>query len=583
MNPEPRERALLGLLLAAACFLLWTRLDATGVWAPDEPRFAQVADEMRALERGPVDLVVLRLNDEVYTQKPPFYYWLVAALGATQGRVSEWMARLPSAIAGVLGIWVCVRLAFALTGRFGVGLWSGAILLTVFRYGHLARRAQLDILLTLFFCVAMWAIWELVGSGASSGEGEGRRRRWLAVLHGALGLALLTKGPVGLLPIAIAAIYLGWDGRLGALRTLLRAWGFALSLGPTLAWVGAAVALTPAGYFDEAIVDNVFRRFATGTSHIRPFYYYGIQFPLEFLPWTFLWPWVAIQARRDARAAEPTDVQRVDVAARRFLLIWVATLFVFFSISAGKRGLYLMPAFPAAAILCGMAVERGLARGRPPHWVAAALAALALAVVAFAIGIVTRGGLALDAAPGFVVPPAVGVGLVLAVVAGVAAGALAWTRPAPAPFVGVVIATVLAVEWVAFAIAYPAFDAEKSPRPIAVAAASVTPEGRPIAVFDHRELVGGIRYYADRPIVHAATPQDVAHYFASGGTGLIIKARKLPWLDSQGPFETLARSRSGRRELLLVRPVVRRDTGTRPAHPDANLHTHAPANGAMTP
>jgi 4-amino-4-deoxy-L-arabinose transferase-like glycosyltransferase len=75
-------------VLIVAAFMLFFRLGATDLWAPDEPRFAAMAEELRSFEHGPAGLVVLHLNSAPYTQKPPLYYWMAALLGQVPGRVT---------------------------------------------------------------------------------------------------------------------------------------------------------------------------------------------------------------------------------------------------------------------------------------------------------------------------------------------------------------------------------------------------------------------------------------------------------------------------------------------------------------
>ena len=152
-----RVRAL--LLGAAALLLLWN-LGARDLWAPDEPRYGQVAEELRSLRHGPEGLVLLHLNGEAYTQKPPLYYWLAALAGSAQGRVSEGAARLPSALAGLATIALVLRFGSALFGR-AAGTCAAGLLLTVYPFAQLARRAQLDVVLTLFETTALFAFWNL--------------------------------------------------------------------------------------------------------------------------------------------------------------------------------------------------------------------------------------------------------------------------------------------------------------------------------------------------------------------------------------------------------------------------------------
>jgi len=84
MRAAPASPWVQALLLAGALLLLCTRLDATGLWAPDEPRYGHVAETLRSLEFGPRGFLLLHLNGQPYTQKPPLYYWLAAAAGAPQ-------------------------------------------------------------------------------------------------------------------------------------------------------------------------------------------------------------------------------------------------------------------------------------------------------------------------------------------------------------------------------------------------------------------------------------------------------------------------------------------------------------------
>ncbi len=107
MTAESGGRLHIAGVLAAAALLLLPGLGSTDLWAPDEPRYAQVAEELRSMEHGLPGLAVLHLGGEVYTQKPPLYYWLAAGLGAAGGgRVSELQARLPSALAGIASVLV---------------------------------------------------------------------------------------------------------------------------------------------------------------------------------------------------------------------------------------------------------------------------------------------------------------------------------------------------------------------------------------------------------------------------------------------------------------------------------------------
>jgi 4-amino-4-deoxy-L-arabinose transferase-like glycosyltransferase len=557
MNERTVQRWGPPVVIAAAAFLLLVRLGGIDLWAPDEPRYAEIAEELRSLEHGPADLVLLRLNGQIYTQKPPLYYWLAAAAGTPFGRVTEFAGRLPSALAGIGVVAITLWLGSRLFGRTA-GIFGAAVLLTVLDFSHFARRVQLDVLLTLCETIALAAFWRL-------DRGLGSPRRNAAALHAAMGLAVLTKGPVGfLVPVLVIVAFLAWEKRLRDLRGAFPPWAFLLSIGPGLAWLGAAAWLAPAGFLSESVGENVVGRFFAGTSHARPFYYYAYQFPGDFLPWTLLWPLAAWFARRTVFR---TDADPERARAWRFLLAWVAASLVFFTLSSGKRGLYLLPTFPALAMICADALV-GTCRGRAklPRAIGAAAA-----VLAASLGIAGATLLAVGEIGGVVFPRALGIGLIVIAAAGVGAyravgdarrdGALAQLT--------IVVACVFAVEFSAFVWLFPALDPGKSPRPIAAAAAALTAPDEPIGLLGNRAMVGGIVYYAKRRVVELRTEEDIRNFVAADGSVMIVKKRVLEKVTATTPVEIRSSFREGRRALLVVTPLARgADPASAPKPPD---------------
>jgi 4-amino-4-deoxy-L-arabinose transferase-like glycosyltransferase len=526
-------------VLAGAAALYLTRLGAVDCWAPDEPRYAQIADEVRSFEHGARGLVLLHLAGEPYTQKPPLYFWLAALAGAPVGRVGETAARLPSALAGLASVALLMRFGTSLRGEV-VGAASAALLATSVGFAYLARRVQLDVLLAAFELLALVAFWRLDRAAT-------RRPRDVALLHGALGLAVLTKGPVGLLLPSLAILaWLAWERRLAALRRCVPAWAPLLSVGPGLVWISGAVALAPSGFAQQAIVENLWGRFAQGTAHAAPVYYYLIQLPLDFLPWSLLAPLVALEARRVFAADGEPERARLW----RFLLAWIGSALVFFSISTGKRGLYLLPVQPALALLCADATLARLARGaRPGGWLPALLAAAAAVLAALGLALP-----ALAARFGVDVPAASAASLsALAAVATLAfrAAGPAWPRRA-----AVVVAGVAAAELVFFTQILPALDAEKSARPIAAAADALTRPGEPVGV-TRGTLVGALAYYGHRPVKRVESDPQLAEFLAGGGRVVVAQAAHVERLARSASVEVLHRARRGSRALVVARLAPR--------------------------
>ena len=143
-----RVRYAVLIILAVCAFTFFPALGARDLWAPDEPRFTEVAREM--FLSG--DYVVPRRNDKVYVKKPPLLFWCVTLLAKIPGRVTEGVARIPSAVAAT-GL---VLVTF-LWGRAQLGARAGFLgalmLATAFRFYWNGRYVQTDMLFS-FFCTS---------------------------------------------------------------------------------------------------------------------------------------------------------------------------------------------------------------------------------------------------------------------------------------------------------------------------------------------------------------------------------------------------------------------------------------------
>ena len=482
-DPGRGGRALLALV-AGATLLYSLGLAGIDLWAPDEPRYAAIAEELRSGRHGWTGAALLHLNGEPYGQKPPLYFWLAAAFGLPFGRVGELAARLPSAVAGVASVagtyWIgrLLRLPTAAT-------WlSAGLLATSFRFAFTARRAQLDVLLCAFELAAV-ALFLLIETRRGGIEAARRQPALLFGLHASLGAAALVKGPVGWLPLAVFAVHLAWEGRLAAYRNLVPAWSWLLSIGPLALWIVAATALAPEGFARDAVGTNVIARFFAGTSHARPFYYYAYQLPLDFLPWSLLWP-VAIAVL----------VRSASTSTTRFLTVWTLVPLAFFTLSAGKRGLYLLPTFPALALMSVFAVT-------PPAN-----------------------------------PPT----------------APAPQHPLPARVRGLAaaIATVALLELAGALFVLPRLDPEKSPRPIALAIASHAGPEEAVGLYGLRPLEGALTYYGERRVRSLRDEVSARKFLDEGGRLILLRARDFERLRADLNLTRLEDFRSGRRELVLA-------------------------------
>jgi 4-amino-4-deoxy-L-arabinose transferase-like glycosyltransferase len=328
---EARRIAALLLLFAA----IWlTNLGRWDLWGPDEPRYAQVAREM--MQSG--DYMVPHLNGQVYGEKPPLFFWAVAASSWLVDRdgqgPSPLAARLPSAIAG-LGI---LLLTYLLARRIygpSVALLSALILFSTVQFTGTATDAHLDSTLTLWTTAAMYLFFR--GYKEPSGG-----QRFFYPAYAAMGLGVLTKGPVGILvPLISAGLFLLLSRNLSALRRTKPLKGLILLVAIVLLW------LVPAGlsggeeYFKYLVFTQSAGRAVNSFSHAAPFYYYVDVFLADFLPWTLFLPFACIHYAKRKEARNGII----------FPLAWFVATFLFFSIMSGKRSLYLLPLYPPIAIM----------------------------------------------------------------------------------------------------------------------------------------------------------------------------------------------------------------------------------------
>ena len=340
-RPEARAHArphVLVALFALAVVVLWFAvLDYRKLVEPDEGRYAEVAREM--LVTG--DLVTPRLNGFKHFTKPPMQYWMTAAAYRLFGP-NEWTARLWSALAGMLGL---LAVLFTMRRLFSAaaGAASAAVLASSLYYVLFAQVATIDMGLTLFVTLAMCAI--MLGLAARTGSpGE---RGWMLGAWCAMGLALLSKGLIGVvIPLMSVALYTLVQRQWRLWRRLHPLKGMCLMLTIAAPWF-IAVSLRNPEFPRFFFLEEHFARY-TSALHRReqPFWFF---FPLllaAMLPWTWL---VLGGLRTGWRSAGSTNM----FVPGRFLVLWAASIVLFFTFSRAKMPAYVLPAIPALAMLAG--------------------------------------------------------------------------------------------------------------------------------------------------------------------------------------------------------------------------------------
>jgi 4-amino-4-deoxy-L-arabinose transferase-like glycosyltransferase len=338
----PQTWAQVILLVGFCFFLFFFNLNQWDLWSPDEPRYAQVAREM--VDGG--DWILMHYNGSLYSDKPPLFFWLIAFSSYLWQGFTSFSVRFPSAFFGTLTVLITFLLGRSLYDS-RAGFLSGLILATSFKFAFLSTRANMDTTLTFFRTVSLVCFIQWYHYWKSGGkEKKSIKDTLIYGFYIGMALATLTKGPVGfLLPLFVSLIYLtlqkDWEG----IKRMKLLPGMLLFFVIVLSWYLPALSKGGWDYFNETILRHSVGRFAKGTIHIRPFYYYLYTFPVDFLPWTFFLP-----------AAVYYGYSKERIEKRKsflFLLIWFAVIFLFFSLTKGKRDLYLLPLFPAVSLMVG--------------------------------------------------------------------------------------------------------------------------------------------------------------------------------------------------------------------------------------
>lgn len=311
--------------------LFFPGLGSRDLWAPVEPRYAEIVREMFASD----EWIVPTVNGDLYTDKPILYFWIALIAARFAGGVSEWAVRLPAALGGlgfVLATYWIGRDLFSAR----IGATAALVLATSMRVIWEARWAHVDMLFGFFFLLSIY-----FGARALL------RQAWpyeILLAYVFMALATLTKGLIGivlpgLLFVALLVARRDW-AMIRIVRPIPGLMIFFLIAAP---WFYLVTRATDGRWLSDFIAIHHLQRYTAGAGHRQPFYYYLTTLPADFLPWTaFLIP--ALFAYRNYRRlwSEPP---------LQFCLLWFLAVFIFFTLSDTKRDLYLIPLLPTLALL----------------------------------------------------------------------------------------------------------------------------------------------------------------------------------------------------------------------------------------
>lgn len=351
------------MVLALVAILIWfSNLEYRKLAEPDEGRYAEIPREIVASG----DWITPRLNGIKYFEKPPLQYWATALAYKLFGEY-HWTSRLWCALTGFCGILVIYFTGVRLFGA-EAGLYAALALASSVLYVLIGHINTLDMGVTFFMNAALVSF--LLAQQTAG------HRFWIHVAWTALGLAVLSKGLIGIaLPGAVFAIYSLIQRDFGLWKRLHPVSGGLLFLAITSPWF-ITVSVTNPEFFDFFFVHEHFERYLTRVhDRYQPWWYFIPILLAGILPWLVTFFDALCRAWKPQALSQPFQ-------PKRFLLIWIVFICLFFTLSSSKLPSYILPVFPAAALLIGQRLSE--ITGRILFWHIVPVALLALAGLALA-------------------------------------------------------------------------------------------------------------------------------------------------------------------------------------------------------
>lgn len=355
-------------LLWGLCAVLWfSSLGVRELIHPDEGRYSEISREMVVTK----DFVTPHLNGLKYFEKPPLQYWITAGLFSALGQ-SEFVARLWVGICGFLSlifIWITAR-----------RLWDeeSADYATVSAAGMfwliaLSHVVTLDMGVSFFLIATLCSFMLAHQINATPKE----NRYWMWSAWAAMAGALLSKGLIGVvIPGSVLVLYSATTRQWALWKNMQWLPGLFIFLALGLPW-HILVAQQNPEWAQFYLIHEHFTRFLTTEHHRTGAWYYFVPILLGgLIPWTSLLPAAISNHWRNTSATFQPE---------KLLLIWIAFIFLFFSASGSKLPGYILPVFPAIALLLGPYLKRVSPEALRPHvigltllWVIVALGSFLL-------------------------------------------------------------------------------------------------------------------------------------------------------------------------------------------------------------
>jgi 4-amino-4-deoxy-L-arabinose transferase-like glycosyltransferase len=463
------------VLLALSVLLLFLGLGANTIWDANEAFYVDTPRHM--VESG--DYVNPQFNGEPRMNKPVLSYWVVAGLYQLFG-VSVTVERVAIAV-GALGILYAAYLFGRSLGGTTTGLVAALIVATAPRFVMFSRRIFIDVWVTMFMALAL-ACFVLAETKPE------HRRRYLWLMYAAIGLGVLTKGPIALLfPAATIGTWLLLERRLSDLKNFSLLSGTLIVLAIVVPWW--AVIYAQQGW-EPVQAFWLGENFGRYTESMQPgerdiFFYIPVVLG-DLFPWTlFLVGGLVWGARSLWNGHSPIA---------RLLMLWIVWHVGVFSFSQSKQDLYVFPIVPALAALTACVLVHGFAHGA--KWISRVSLATATLLAVLGGGLVWLFGAKAQ------VHQIAGANLLAALlVCGALVTGVMALRGRSTLAVSAIAATMVAGNYVFALVALPAVEAYKPVLPMVnVINARTPPTDPPPVVAHYRSVLPSMAFYLKRPI-----------------------------------------------------------------------------------
>ena len=353
---------LLLLLLVAAAIPYFVGLGDSSIWDANEAFYTETPREM--IESG--DYINPSFNYLPRFNKPVLNYWVVAGFYKVFG-ISVAAERLPIAISAIVLMAAAFGIGRALRSRTA-GLWAAMAIASSPRVLMFARRIFIDLWVTMFMGLTLLCFF-------LAERYPQRRKRYLLLMYVAVGLGMLTKGPVAVvLPALVFLVWLATERRLGDITRMHLVPGALIVLAIVAPWYAALYAQHGWEHIVGFFWGENVARYADAVAPERGLLFYPPVVLGDLFPWSLMLIPSAMLAWRSRRAAIPERL-------RGLLWLWIVVIVGFFSLSATKQDLYIFPIIVAVAALAGEVLDSDGGASPPARWlmVAAGLAVVALA------------------------------------------------------------------------------------------------------------------------------------------------------------------------------------------------------------